>query len=261
MTDHVWVGGRRLAYVRQGAGQPLLLIQGMAVHHRMWGDGFVADLARHFDVIAYDHQGIGTSDRADDSFTTTADLAADAAGLVTALGLGPVHVFGVSLGGMVAQELAIRHPELARTLTIGCSWAGGVMSETAGRIVAAIATKDLDHSLRTSYEANLSQRFATNRAVYERYVTLTLAVKVPVPVVLTQFEASKRHDTRTRLAAITAPTLVIHGTEDAMLPVANGKLIANLIPGARLELLPDAGHLFWWEEPDRTVDLLRGVLA
>jgi pimeloyl-ACP methyl ester carboxylesterase len=118
------VHGRRVACVRQGRGEPLLLIQGMGMHHRMWGAEFLDALTRRFEVVVFDHRGIGASDRADSAFTI-ADLAEDAAGLIHGLGFADAHVFGISMGGMVAQELAVRHPELVRTLSIGASWAGG----------------------------------------------------------------------------------------------------------------------------------------
>lgn len=125
MTVHAEVGGRRIGYVRRGHGAPLLLlIQGMAGHHRFWGEWFLRMLEPHFDLVAYDHRGIGGGDRADEPFGT-ADLADDAAGLIRALGWRDAHVLGISLGGMTAQELVLRHPGLVRTVAIGCSWAGG----------------------------------------------------------------------------------------------------------------------------------------
>src|SRR5919197_6681477 len=100
-----------LSYFRRGQGEPLLLIMGMGGHHRMWREEFLALLEPHFDVVAYDHRGIGESDRAEGPFSV-ADLADDVAGLIAALGWERAHVFGISLGGMVAQELVLRHPEL-----------------------------------------------------------------------------------------------------------------------------------------------------
>ncbi len=249
------VDGRRFAYIRRGQGEPLLLIQGMGAHHQFWGEDLLSALEQHYDIVAFDHRGIGESAWAAEPFST-ADLAADAAGIIKAVGWRDAHVFGISLGGMVAQELTIGFPGLVRTLTIGGSWAGGpdgVMSETALRVVTAMATKDIGHSLRTGYEANFSAGFTGH---FDRYAATALAVRVPVKVVQLQWEAGNNHDTSARLPTITAPALVIHGTADAMLPVANGRHIAGLIPGARLELLPDVGHLFWWEDPARVASLL-----
>jgi len=254
---HLEVNGRRIFYTRRGAGPPLLLIHGMGGHHLSWGEWFLGPLARDFDLVAFDHRGVGRSDRADEPFAI-ADLALDVAGLLTALDWPAAHVFGVAAGGMIAQELALRQPDLVRTLTIGASTSGGAAATaTAHRMMDAIATHDLDHGLRTAFEANLSPRFTADPANFDTYRRLTLAERAPVPVVQTQYRAALAHDTASRLPTVTAPTLVLHGTADALLSPANGKRIARLIPGARLELLDGAGHLFWWEQPQRTIDLLR----
>ena len=86
---------------------------------------------------------------------------------------------------------------------------------------------------------------------------MATALPVAVPVIMLQMQAVMGHDTSARLGAIEAPTLVVHGTEDRMLPVANGELIARLIPHARLELLEGVGHMFWWEQPERSAALVR----
>lgn len=247
-----------LSYVRRGAGEPLLLIMGMAGHHQMWREDFLRLLEPHFDVVAYDHRGIGESDRADGPFSV-ADLANDAAELIGTLGWSSAHVFGISLGGMVAQELVLRHPDLVRTLTLGCTWAGGdtgIMPETSRRIVESIATRDPDIAISTGYEANLSPLYRADPAHLDEYRAISLAVRVPVPVVLLQWQAALALDTTGRLPSVRVPTLVVHGCLDAGIPVENGRIIAGLIPNARLEPVEDAGHLFWWEDPDRTAALL-----
>ncbi|SMD08343.1 alpha/beta fold hydrolase [Kibdelosporangium aridum] len=252
--------GRRFAYVRRGQGEPLLLIQGMSGHYGMWGEELLSLLEPHFDVVAYNHRGIGQSSWADGQFSI-ADLADDAAGVIRGVGWSSAHVFGISMGGMVTQELLLRHRSLVRTATIGCSWAGGpdvALAETARRAVEAMSTRDVDHALKTGYEANLSPRFIVP---FEDYAAMSLAQRVPVPVVLMQWEAAQHHYTSSRLPLLNAPVQVVHGTGDAMMPVRNGEHIASLIPGAKLELLEDAGHIFWLEEPSRTVDLLKQFVA
>src|SRR6266513_2934017 len=96
--------GPTIHYVRRGEGEPLLLIQGMSGSHLAWGEPFLTNLERDFDVVAYDHRGVGHSSRVTDPFSIT-DLADDAAALLDALGWGSAHVVGISMGGMVAQEL------------------------------------------------------------------------------------------------------------------------------------------------------------
>jgi len=253
------VDGHRLHYVRRGSGAPLLLVQGMSGHHRLWGESFLRLLEQDYDVVAYDHRGIGTSSRAEAPFSI-ADLADDAAGVIGALGWPDAHVFGISLGGMIAQELVLRHPGRVRTVTMGCTWAGGadgVMGSASRDIVAAVGTRDLERILRLGYQRNLSTRFRADPATFEVYRELVLAERVPAPVVAMQFQAALAHDTAARLPGIGTPTLVLHGTADEGLPSVNGEQIAALVPGAHLHLFDGVGHLFWWEEPERTVELLR----
>ncbi|MFF1820143.1 alpha/beta fold hydrolase [Kribbella sp. NPDC058245] len=252
-------GGRRLDYVRRGRGAPLLLIQGMAAHHEMWGDELLSALEDRFDIVAYDHRGIGRGDRAEEPFTV-AELADDAAAVIASLGWSDAHVFGISLGGMVTQELALRHPAVVRSIALGSTWAGGlggVISETSRRMVEAIATRDVEHGLRTGFEANLSARYAAEvPGASEIYRRRALSVKVPVPVVLMQWAAAQAHDTTARLGAVAVPALILHGTADAGIPAENALRLSELLPAARLELFQGAGHLFWWEDPERTAALL-----
>jgi len=247
-----------LSYVRRGAGEPLLLIMGMGGHHQMWREDFLRLLEPHFDVVAYDHRGIGDSDRADEPFSV-ADLADDAAGMIGAVGWSSAHVFGISLGGMVAQELVLRHPSSVRSLTLGCTWAGGeegVMGDPSRRIVEGFASRNADIAISVGYELNLSASYRSDPARLAEYREISLAVRVPVPVILMQWQAALALDTTDRLPTVTAPTLIMHGTADQGIPVQNAHHLARLIPHARLEIVEDAGHLFWWEHPVRAANLL-----
>ncbi|MCW2986063.1 MAG: alpha/beta fold hydrolase [Conexibacter sp.] len=259
--SHLTVGGRRLFHQRRGAGEPLLLIQGMSGTHLAWGEPFTADLERDFDVVAYDHRGIGRSDRVDEPFTI-AELAEDASGVLDELGWDTAHVLGISMGGMVAQELALRHPGRIRTLTLGCTYCGGAGSalapqSTLERLSAGMMSGDRELAIRTGFEVNVSAAFAAVDANYDAFRAMAKSLPAPVPVIMLQMQAIAGHDTSARLPSLELPTLVIHGDEDLMLPVANGRLIASLIPGARLEVLEGIGHMFWWEQPARSAELVR----
>jgi 3-oxoadipate enol-lactonase len=257
---HVELGSRSLYYERRGTGAPLLLIQGMAGHHAMWGEPLVDLLARDFDVVAYDHRGIGESTDVPGDFST-ADLAADAVAVLDGLGWDAAHVLGISLGGMVAQELAIAHPDRIQSLVLGCTYCGGPGSSLAApgplRMLQAMNTGNADAAVRAGFLANLSSAYTVDESHYAPFKAVALAVGIPVPLVIRQAKAGFVHNTSARLEQITAPTLILHGTDDEMIGYENGQLIAGLIPGSRLHTFDGVGHLFWWERPDETAELVR----
>jgi len=264
MPDAQIPGRTTLHYVRHGEpdGEPLLLIQGLSGSHASWGETFLDALGAGLDLIAYDHRGIGTSASIDGPFKI-ADLAADAAGLLDALGLDSAHVVGISMGGMIAQELALAAPERVRTLTLGCTYPGGPGSQltdqaTVQRMIASFASGDPQVILRTSFEINVSAAYAATPGAWEAFRDTALAVQAPIPVLFEQLRATASHDAGARLGELTVPTLVVHGDVDAVLGVSNGELIARLVPDARLEILRGVGHLFWIEEPARSAALIRG---
>ena len=255
------VGEIELDYERSGSGPPLLLIMGMSGTALHWGEPFLQALRRDFDVIAYDHRGVGASSRLEGPITIV-QMADDALGLLDALGIDSAHIVGISMGGMVAQELAIAHPERVLTLTLGCTYCGGSGSslmtpELARRLRDARRSGDREQAVRASWEANISPALVDDADVYAAYSEVSRQRAVAVPVILAQIDAIDAHDTSARLAELVMPTLVIHGTADQVLPVENGHLVASLIPGSRLEIFDGVGHLFFWERPDRSAELVR----
>jgi 3-oxoadipate enol-lactonase len=255
------VNGISLFYERHGAGEPVLLIQGMSGTHLSWGDAFLAGLGDDLDLVVYNHRGVGDSTPQTDAFTI-AQLADDAAGLLDALGWDDAHVLGISMGGMVAQELVLRHPQRIRTLTLGCTYPGGAGAQLADpaliqELAGALLSGDRELALRTGFAANLSAAHVADEAHWEPFQAMATAMPVAVPVIMLQMQAVMGHDASARLGSIETPTLVVHGTEDRMLPAVNGELIARAIPNARLELLEGVGHMFWWEQPERSAALAR----
>ncbi|MGB7588445.1 MAG: alpha/beta hydrolase [Solirubrobacterales bacterium] len=256
----VEAGGTELHYVRAGEGEPMLLVQGMSATHLTWGGPFLAALEQDFDCIVFDNRGMGRSGQARLPFTT-ADLAADTVGLLDALELERVHLVGISMGGMVAQELALAHPERIRTLTLGATYCGGPEGTLMDRedlemLGAAYASGDPEQVIRAMWVINLSPAFREDDTRFEAFREMATALPAPHPVVMQQMRACADHDTSGQLDRISPPTLVVHGTSDRLLNVANGKQIAALIP-TRLELLDGIGHMFWWEQPERSADLIR----
>ena len=253
--------GTELRYERAGEGEPLLLIQGMSATHLAWGRLFLDELERSFECVVFDNRGMGLSGRAELPFTI-ADLAADTAGLLDALALETAHVVGISMGGMIAQELALAHPERIRTLTIGASYCGGpqgtlMAPEDLQMLGAAYASGEPERVFRAMWEINLSPGFRAEGSRFAAFTEMGAALPAPQPVVLQQMRACGAHDTHERLGQISLPTLVIHGDADRLLGYDNGREIAALIPGSRLETLEGVGHMFWWEQPQRSAELIR----
>lgn len=256
----ICAGDVDLDYERRGEGPPLLLIMGMSGTRHHWGEPFLTLLAEDFEVIAYDHRGVGDSSRVESPFTI-ADLADDAAALLGALDIDSAHVVGISMGGMVAQELALAHPGQVRTLTLGCTWCGGPEGVLAGgettRILRdAVITRDREQMVRASWQVNVSQDFAADEAAQARFLEIGMSKGVASVVVMEQMRALAAHDTTRRLGEIEAPTLIVHGSADLMLPVQNAHLIARLMPAARLEIIEGVGHLFFWERPQQAAALV-----
>jgi 3-oxoadipate enol-lactonase len=254
------VGEIELDYERSGSGPPLLAIMGMSGTSLHWGEPFLAPLRESFDVIVYDHRGVGSSSPLDGQLNI-AQMAADAAGLLEALELEQAHVLGISMGGMIAQELALAHPERVRTLTLGCTYCGGegsafAVPQALQGLTEAMMSGDRERAIRASWEINVSPPFAADEQAYARFLAITDQRRVAPPVIMAQMQACAAHDTNARLHALEMPTLVIHGSVDRLLPVQNGRLIAARIPGARLEIFDDVGHLFFWERPELSAQLI-----
>jgi pimeloyl-ACP methyl ester carboxylesterase len=252
--------GTELHYLRAGEGEPLLLIQGMSATHLTWGRPFLDELERSFDCVVFDNRGMGLSGPAEIPFTI-ADMAADTAGLLDALGLETAHVVGISMGGMIAQELALAHPERIRTLTLGATYCGGpdgtlMAPEDLRMLGAAMASGERERVFRAMWEINLSPGFREDDSRFAAFAEMGSALPAPQPVILQQMRACGAHDTSERLGAIDLPTLVVHGDADRLLGPGNGRQIASLIP-ARLEMLEGVGHMFWWEQPQRAAELIR----
>lgn len=253
-------GGTELYYVRAGAGEPMLLIQGMSATHMTWGRPFLSPLEESFDCIVFDNRGMGLSGRAELPFAI-ADLAADTIGLLDALEIERPHVVGISMGGMVAQELALAHPERVRTLTLGATYCGGpegtlMAPEDLKMLGAAMASGEREQVFRAMWEINLSPAFREDERRFAEFCEMGSALPAPKEVILQQMRACGAHDTSDRLDRVEVPTQVVHGTVDRLLGVGNGIQIASLL-AVEPQLLDGIGHMFWWEQPERSAALVR----
>jgi 3-oxoadipate enol-lactonase len=236
-----------LYYELEGAGERLLFISGTGAdlrHQPRLTDG---PLVKAFEVLAYDQRGLGQSEVPEGPYTM-ADYADDAAALVELVGWDSCRVLGVSFGGMVAQELAIRHPERVRRLVLACTSSGGAGG--ASYPLHELADLSADEREARQFEVLDTRWDADWRAANPDMAAFLSARsrQPPAPGARLQLEARSHHDTATRLSEIACPTLVCGGRYDGIAPPVNSEYLAAHIPGARLEMF-DGGHLFFLQDP------------
>ncbi|MGN9840655.1 alpha/beta fold hydrolase [Nonomuraea sp. H19] len=249
--------GVKLSHQIRGSGPPLLLLQGQANNHHWW-DPVRADFAAAYRTITFDYRGTGASDKPDEPYTTRG-FAADALAVLDELGVERARVYGTSMGGRVAQWLAADHPRRVEALVLGCSSPGGAHGVERGN--------DVRRSLAQP------DRAAAERALLElMYTPAWLATHpgphhtvgdpgMPAYARRRHLAASAGHDAWAALPAITAPTLVVHGTDDVFNPAANAPLLAGRIPGAELRLIQGARHAYFEEFREVASPLVLEFLA
>jgi pimeloyl-ACP methyl ester carboxylesterase len=254
-------GDVSIAYETVGDGPPVLLMQGLGYARRGWGPA-IEKLASSFRVTFYDNRGIGESDKPAGPYTAR-DLAEDAVAVLEAVGEPRAHVVGASLGGMAAQELAIAFPERVDRLVLACTTPGGadafpIPAQTLA-LFAEAPTLAPDVALR-KFVANSLSSNAPGELIEEIY-RWRLANPPDPAGWQAQAAAGTTYDGGGRASEISAPTLVVHGTEDNVVDTRNAELLGELIPGARVELLEACGHLMFWEQPERFAGVVEEFLS
>ena len=255
------VNGVPLHYERGGNGEPLLLVTGFTISSAVF-EPVLELYGGRFDCITYDNRGSGRSG-APLKPTSMPELAADAAGLLREIGVESAHVCGLSMGGMIAQELAIRFPERVRGLVLGGTTPGGPRAARptlrelrALGSAAAGGWRDGERSWLGEWV--FSEAFRREQPERARELLRRFGRHRATPQgVWAHWWASVYHDTTSRLPCIQAPTLVMHGEHDAMVPISNARLLAAKIPGAELCIVAGAGHAYMLERPRLSFDLLR----
>jgi 3-oxoadipate enol-lactonase len=203
-------------------------------------------------VISFDNRGVGRSQRVPGPYTV-AEMADDSVSVLDAAGVDRAHVYGISLGGMIAQEVALRHPERVRALVLGATTAGGDDRVQAAPEVVAFVRLRAQMTAECAVWASVPINYAprTRLAGGDR-IAQDIARRLRFPAeseyYSAQLAAANGH--AARVANIRAPTLVVHGEEDVLIPPANGERLAAAIPGAELSLWPGAAHLYFTDEPE-----------
>ncbi len=250
----------KIYWDEQGSGDPLLLIMGLSYASNMW-HRTRPFLAQSFRTIAFDNRGIGRSDVPAGVYPM-ALMASDAAAVLDAAGVTSAHVFGVSMGGMIAQEFALQYPRRVRSLILGCTNAGGPEVVRATPEVLQTLTRQ-GMTPQESNEAMIPFIYdaATPRALIDEDMTIRMTWYPTPQGYMGQLQGIIQWEAYSRIAQIAAPTLIMHGETDQLIPAANAPLIAERIAGAKLALIPRASHIIETDQPGVANHLIAEFLA
>jgi pimeloyl-ACP methyl ester carboxylesterase len=256
-------GTVKIHWESTGQGPAVLLIAGQGMTIDGWW-ATVPVLARSFRVIAFDNRGTGRSSHVPWAYSV-AQMAEDAVAVLDAAGEQRAHVYGLSLGGLVAQELALQHPDRVQALVLGATTAAGLTAAPPGSLpMTFFARAGTMGPEEAEWAAVPYAHSETTRRLHPDRIAADIAQRVGSPtdglVSLRQAAALAAHSTYGRLGQITAPTLVVHGEEDVVVPPANARQLARRIPGARLRLWPETGHLYVIDEPRADREIARFLL-
>ncbi|HUI25709.1 MAG TPA: alpha/beta hydrolase [Candidatus Kryptonia bacterium] len=259
------VGDIDVYYEEHGSGDPLLLIMGLAADSMAWLFQ-LPEFSKHYRTIVFDNRGVGRSSKPAGPYSIH-QMADDAAGLLTALGIKRTHVVGVSMGGMIAQELALRHPEQVRSLVLGCTYpepdadierqrefsvsALGGHIAASGAIQIDLKSVDPMQFFQTLLPAVFNPEFMEKEL--PKLIELfggALQYGFSLEAILGQVAAVMSHKATDRLHQIGVPTLVITGDADRLVPPANSDILAKHIPNAKLVKVPGGSHGFNFETPE-----------
>lgn len=257
------VNGIEIYYEAHGEGDPLVLIMGLRRNVEWWYRQ-IPTLSKHFEVLVFDNRGAGRTDKPkmDYSIRLFAD---DTAGLMEALGIREANILGVSMGGYIAQELALNYQNRVKRLVLGCTGAGGERAVLASpeRLVKFTANEGLtpEEILKKDMDIYFSDEYIKrNQEKIEEFVEISLRYYQPPDAFERQFAACLRHDTSNRLSRIDVPTLILSGDDDPLVPPENSKILNALIPRSELAFFPGKRHCFFIEEADRFNQMVTAFL-
>jgi pimeloyl-ACP methyl ester carboxylesterase len=250
----------QLYWESTGDGPPVLLVMGLGLSGGAWWRTVDA-LSRDFRVITFDNRGVGRSRGLTPAYTTEA-LADDAAAVLDGLEIAEANVYGLSLGGMVAQQLALRHPRRVRSLVLGATTPGGRRARIADEEVMEFfrgrAQLSREEAAWASVPYNYGRRCRDQHADrIAEDIRHRLAYNFDEAAYQAQLMAATFHNTANRLRRIGVPALVVHGEDDRVVPVDNAHLMADRLPHRDLHLLPGTGHLYTTEVPEADAAVAR----
>ena len=258
-------GEVNLEYYVEGDGPPLLMVMGFAGQANSWGEPVMGPLRERFTCIRFSNRGTGASDKPEAPFTIRM-MADDAVALMDALDFKRAHVFGISMGGMISQEIVLNYPERVNGLVLGCTTPGWSHEQPASPEVTAAMVPEpglsREEQVRKFWHVVCSPAFIESGARFlEEMLVASLNQATSMNTVMKQGVAIQGFDSFDRLSQVKAPTLVIHGDVDRLVPPANGDILANGIAGAEKLTLEGAAHMFFWEQPEKAADAIIEFLA
>lgn len=251
-------------YEIHGEGFPLIMISGISVDTYWLDSAVIEGLSKEFKFIIFDHIGIGRSDGTARNLIKT--MADDTVGLMNALHIGKAHIFGLSFGGMIAQELILNYPEKVEKLILSGTNCGGYKtvqaSDDVNRLMYSFTKADHDINItKKAIPLLFTDDFIKQNPKYvEEKLKAMTQIITSAEDYKNQFEAALKFNTCRRLRQITSPTLILHGRNDILTPPENGEIIANLIPGAELIYFDDAAHWIFAPDVDVIINLIINFL-
>ena len=243
-----------LYYEIHGKGFPLIMIMGISGDTYWWDSAIIEELSKEFKVVIFDHIGIGRSDGP--ARTQIKTMADDTVGLMSALDIEKAHVFGISLGGMIAQEVILNYPEKVEKLILSSTNCGGSKAVQATNDVNQLMMSftKVDHDIKIAKEAvqlMFTEDFIKKNSKYVEGKLKDMTKTITTAGNFTnQIQASVMFDTGNRLNQISTPTLILHGKKDILIPPENGEILANLISGAELIYFDERSHWIFVPEFD-----------
>lgn len=248
-------------YEIHGDGKPLIMIMGLSANVDWWAKEIIDNFAQFFKVIIFDNRGAGRSDNPEGPFTIKL-FADDTVALMNALGIEKAHVFGVSMGGMIAQEIVLNYPEKVERLVLGCTNCGGSKQVLPSQeVLATLGNAPKDQTREDFIDLTIPLLF-TSKFINENpdYIVNVKKMFLKAPISPDAFErqlkAIMAFNSYRKLKNINAPTLIIHGKEDILIPVGNAEVLAEQIPLSKKVLLDDAAHSFFEPEPEKAFNTI-----
>lgn len=265
IVPKIKVNDIQIYYEMQGQGFPLIMTTGLGANVDWWDPRMIQELSKKFKVVTFDNRGAGRTDVSDRRYTIKL-FAEDTVGLIDVLGIPRAHVFGISMGGMIAQELVLNYPERVEKLVLCSTNCGGAKSvlaseEVMGMLMADRGTLSPEEIARMTIPLLLAEDFVKKNPDFVEFsIQQILRAPISNEAFMRQMNAIVEFATCDRLPQIKAPTLILHGKRDILVPPGNGSMLAKAIPSSKLVYFENSAHGLI-EEMEKVIRVLLSFLS